>query len=196
MPTPMTHAFVGASLSVTLPGGLRGLPAAVGCAFLAASPDLDIVGFFLGVPYSNTFGHRGITHGLPFAVLVAAAVALLAAGMRRITQGQWLHLFLGLTVIVGSHGILDMATNGGLGVGLLIPFWEGRLFLPFRPIAVSPINPSRFLTDGFPVIVTELLWVWMPCITVFILIRSWRDHPWMEEQNVTPEARPGEISRR
>jgi len=196
MPTPITHALVGASLSVTLPEGLRGIPAAAGCAFLAASPDLDIVGFFLGVPYSNTFGHRGITHGLPFAFLVAAGVVLLAAGTRRITRGQWLHLLLGLTVIVGSHGILDMATDGGLGVGLLIPFWEGRLFLPFRPIAVSPINPSRFLTDGLPVIVTELLWVWMPCITAIILIRSWRDHPWVEEQNVTPEVRSGEMSGR
>lgn len=183
----MTHAFVGASLSIALPEGLRGIPAAAGCAFLAASPDLDIVGFFLGVPYSNTFGHRGITHGLPFAVLVAAAVALLAAGTRRITRGQWFHLLLGLTAIVSSHGILDMATDGGLGVGLLIPFRGDRLFLPFRPIEVAPISPSRFLTDGFPVIVTELLWVWMPCITAIILIRSWRDQPWVEEQDVTPE---------
>ena len=187
MPTPMTHAFVGASLSVALPRGLRGLPATTACAFLAASPDLDIVGFFLGVPYSNTFGHRGITHGLPFATLVAAGVVLLAIGAGRVARKQSVHLFLGLAVIVGSHGILDMATNGGLGVGLLIPFQGDRLFLPFRPIEVSPISPSRFLTDGFPVIVTELLWVWMPCITAVILIRSTRDHLWVEKQNGTPE---------
>ena len=187
MPTPMTHAFVGASLSVTLPRSLRGLPATAGCAFLAASPDLDIVGFFLGVPYSNTFGHRGITHGLPFASLVSAGLVFLAICAGRISRKQSVHLFLGLAVIVGSHCILDMATNGGLGVGVLIPFWEDRLFLPFRPIEVSPIRPSRFLTDGFPVIVTELLWVWMPCITAVILIRSTRDHLWVEKHNVTPE---------
>ena len=172
MPTPMTHALVGASLSTALPEKLRGLPAAAGCAFLSAAPDLDIVGFVLGVPYSNAFGHRGITHGLPFAVVAAAGVVLLATVLRELTRARSLRVFLVLVAVIGSHGILDMATNGGLGVGLLIPFSPDRFFWPYRPIEVSPISPSRFLTDGLPVILTELVWVWLPSLALVIAVGS------------------------
>ena len=44
MPTPMTHALVGASFSTALTERLRGFRAAVVLGFLAAMPDLDIVG--------------------------------------------------------------------------------------------------------------------------------------------------------
>lgn len=179
MPTPMTHAFVGANLSVALPGQFRGTRAAVGCALLSAMPDLDIVGFLLGVPYSNTLGHRGMTHGLPFAVAVAAAVALTVHCLAESNLGASIRLFIVLSLVVGSHGVLDMATDGGLGVGLLIPFQPDRVFLPFRPIQVSPLSPSRFLSEALSLFVSEVLWVWVPGVIGLILFRliMRSDHP-------------------
>jgi inner membrane protein len=51
----------------------------------------------------------------------------------------------------------------------------GRVFWPYRPIQVSPISPARFLTDGLPVILSELVWVWLPCLALVIAVRSWTD---------------------
>jgi inner membrane protein len=36
-------------------------------------------------------------------------------------------------------------TDGGRGIGLLLPFHPERTFLPFRPIPVSPLEASAFL---------------------------------------------------
>lgn len=174
MPTPVTHAVVGASFSTLLPRSVRGFPAALGLGFLSAAPDLDIIGFFLGVPYSNTFGHRGVSHSLPFALMIAAALVLVAIRFRALPYNQHLRLFLVFSAAIGSHGLLDMATDGGLGVGIFLPLFPDRLFFPFRPIVVSPISPRLFLAEGAPVVVSELLWVWTPIIIPVALVWIWR----------------------
>jgi len=46
-----------------------------------------------------------------------------------------------------SHTVLDAMTSGGLGVAALWPFDQGRHFLPWRPISVSPIGPRSFFTQ-------------------------------------------------
>ncbi|HEU4994167.1 MAG TPA: metal-dependent hydrolase [Gemmatimonadaceae bacterium] len=46
-------------------------------AACAALPDLDAIGFWMGIPYDHMLGHRGLTHSLTFAALIATA------GMRR-----------------------------------------------------------------------------------------------------------------
>jgi inner membrane protein len=54
-------------------------------------------------------------------------------------------------------------TNGGLGVALYWPFSAERIFLPFRPIQVSPIGVGRFFTEqGVAVIKSEFIWVLIP----------------------------------
>ena len=35
-------------------------------------PDLDVVGFRFGISYGDMLGHRGFTHSLLFAVILAA----------------------------------------------------------------------------------------------------------------------------
>ena len=42
------------------------------CAML---PDIDVVGFAFGVSYSDMLGHRGLTHSLPFALVVGFVAA-------------------------------------------------------------------------------------------------------------------------
>ncbi len=187
MPTPMTHAMVGASLSITLPHGLRGFRAAVILGFLAAMPDLDIIGFFLGVPYSNTFGHRGLSHSLPIALLIAAGLVALAIRFNGLPGDHALRTFLVASAAMGSHGLLDMTTDGGLGVGLWMPILPARVFFPFRPIEVSPINPRRFLTDGAPVLASEFMWVWIPIMVLLLAAWIWwnqRSYPCQVKQKL------------
>src|SRR5436190_14321262 len=83
-------------------------------------PDVDSIGYFLGVPYGSLFGHRGISHSLLFALVVAA----IAAPVCRRLSPQ-VSLFVAgcfCFLCAASHGLLDALTNGGMGVALFAPF--------------------------------------------------------------------------
>jgi inner membrane protein len=131
-------------------------------ALCSVIPDLDVLGFGFGVRYGDFWGHRGFTHSLLFAALLASAVALLL--FRQAVPGfggcsLWSYFFLA----TASHGLLDAMTDGGLGVAFFSPFNNARYFLPWRPIRVSPIGVSRFFTDrGLEVLKSELFWIWLP----------------------------------
>ena len=126
---------------------------------LAALPDIDVLAFRFGVPYGAPLGHRGLSHSLLSAIVVACVVARIAApgGLTRPRLGLYLALAM------GSHGVLDACTNGGHGVALLAPLDWTRYFAPFQPIEVSPIGLRRFLSGrGLAVLVSEAIWVWLP----------------------------------
>jgi inner membrane protein len=126
----------------------------------AVIPDLDGIGFWLGVPYDSVFGHRGFTHSLVFAALFAS-VAMLAfdegvAGTRR---RVWLYLFLA----TASHGMLDALTAGGGGIAFFAPIVNERFLFPWQPILISPMNPRKFFSArGAAIIINEIGWVWIP----------------------------------
>jgi len=133
----------------------------------AVIPDLDGIGFWLGVPYDSVFGHRGFTHSLFFAALFAS-VCLFAFDRSTSAErrGIWLYLFLA----TASHGVLDAMTSGGGGIAFFAPFVNERYFFPWRPILVSPMSPRRFFTArGAAVLASEIVWVWIPA-TLFVLL--------------------------
>ena len=125
-------------------------------------PDIDVIGFRFGIRYGDFWGHRGFTHSLLFAGILATLV--LVAGFPHGLPGLrcvwlWLYFFLA----TASHGFLDAMTNGGLGVAFFSPFDNTRYFLPWRPIVVSPISMTRFFGDrGLAVLQSELIWIWIP----------------------------------
>jgi inner membrane protein len=147
---------------------------AAGLGLLATSPDLDLIGFFAGMSYSDAFGHRGIFHSLPFAALVAAFTVALMAPFRARLTFKPLRAFPLVFVAVASHGLLDAMTNGGLGVGFFLPLYPGRFFLPFRPIEVAAIHPASFLPKLATVMASELLWVWLPVATMIVCVELCR----------------------
>jgi inner membrane protein len=140
-------------------------------AICAAMPDLDSIGFRFGVHYADFWGHRGFTHSLTFAALLAAMLSYLLStnqNSRLESFKLWGFLFLA----TASHGLLDGMTNGGLGVAFFSPIDKGRYFLPLRPIAVAPISIRRFFTErGILVMQTELLWIWIPAL--FLGTTAW-----------------------
>lgn len=139
-------------------------------AALAVFPDLDVVAFRLGIPYSHWLGHRGISHSPIVALLVGALVARVA--FRRVpfpSKDGWRLVAL-CPAAMASHGVLDAFTNGGLGVAFLLPFSPERFFFPFRPLVVSPIGVGSFLRGpAFAVLGSEVLWVWIPVFGVLAL---------------------------
>jgi inner membrane protein len=132
-------------------------------------PDIDVIGFRFGIRYGDFWGHRGFTHSLLFAAILATS-AVLACFFREtpgVRRGVlWAYFFLA----TASHGLLDAMTNGGLGVAFFSPFDNTRYFLPCRPILVSPISVMRFFSDrGIAVLHSELLWIWTPAGTLAAL---------------------------
>jgi inner membrane protein len=169
MPTVFSHAVAGLAIAtLTRPGASFRRLALVG-ALCAAAPDLDVASVWLGVPWGHVLGHRGITHSLPFAAVLAAILVVTVFrgpswnGRR---GGLWLVLFLA----TASHGVLDAMTNGGSGVGFFAPFDAERHFLPWRPIPVSPMSASRFFTRrGVDIVQAEILLIWLPAALLAIV---------------------------
>ena len=163
MPTTLTHALVPLVIGR---GAVRGRfwPGfALVAIVLGVLPDLDTIGLRLGIPYEHFWGHRGFLHSLPFAVAAAGVATLLTVRrFRDVFPSRWLLGAFYLFVTV-SHPLLDAMTDGGLGVALFAPFDNTRYFLPWRPIRVSPIGLRAFLSRwGLSVLLSELLWVWLP----------------------------------
>lgn len=115
----------------------------------------------MGIRYGDLWGHRGMTHSLLFAAVIAVVMAFRFAPAR---PELW-KLMLLLFVITASHGVLDAMTNGGLGVAFFSPFDTSRYFFPWTPIQVSPIGASRFFSiRGMDVLWSEIVWIWGPAI--------------------------------
>jgi inner membrane protein len=127
-------------------------PALLFWSALSLFPDIDIVGFMRGVPYSAPWGHRGATHSLVFALVGGVLVGFGARWFRR----PVLRTMVIATLVLASHGLLDTMTDGGLGAALLWPFSLARFFAPWRPIPVAPIGPDFFTPDGAMIALTEV----------------------------------------
>lgn len=174
MPSAFTHAIAALALGSFLPPTTERPKIWLAGALCAALPDLDVLGFALGIRYGDLLGHRGLTHSLAFAGTLATLVTLAwprpagkPGGGR---WGPWSYLFLA----TASHGLLDMLTDGGLGVALFSPFDLTRYFFPWRPIAVSPIGVTRFFSPrGLAVLASEVGWVWLPCALLALAGRAW-----------------------
>jgi inner membrane protein len=145
------HAAVGLFLGRAARPGVtlreRVLPM-LGFAALALLPDLDAIGFMLGVPYAAEWGHRGAAHSILLALVAGALVGLVARSGR---------IALLAMVALASHGLLDALTDGGLGVALYWPFDLTRHFFAWRPIPVAPIGAGFLSWRGLRCALFELV---------------------------------------
>lgn len=190
MASAFSHAVVGLSIGACF--YRQQVPKRVWIAGAVCSiiPDVDVIGFRLGIHYGDFWGHRGFTHSLVFAVLLASlvAVALFPRGAPVIGR---LSLFTYMFLATASHGVLDAMTDGGLGVAFFSPFQNSRYFLPWRPIRVSPIALHRFFgARGYAVLQSELLWIWLPAILFAALVLALKHSG--PARTREPRAAPGE----
>ena len=174
MASPFSHAVAALSIGSCFYRSQIPKRVWVAGALCSVLPDIDVVGFRCGIHYGDFWGHRGFTHSLLFAALLAGTAAALLyrssmSGIGRFT------LFAYLFLATASHGLLDAMTNGGLGVAFFSPFDNHRYFLPWRPILVSPISVHRFFTGrGYAVLQSELQWIWLPAILFGVTMLAFR----------------------
>ena len=163
MPSVISHPAV--PLALTIGAGAAAVPPrllVVACV-ASALPDTDEIGYWLGVPYDSLLGHRGLTHSLAFAFVVAAMCTAFAARLRAPASIVFGVVFL----CTASHGVLDAMTTGGLGVAFFSPFSDYRYFFPWRVIQVSPLGLRQFVSErAVDVLESELTWVWLPCFVL------------------------------
>jgi len=155
----LTHAVAGLAVGALVAPQEAAWPYYLLTLGLGMLPDLDVVGFYLGIPYGSPLGHRGLSHSLLFAVVMSLLAAVLASGLLAVSWWLlWLCFFLALV----SHTLLDALTDGGLGVALFWPLNKRRYFFPFRPIRVSPIGMAALGRRGMQSLLSEVYWVWLP----------------------------------
>lgn len=169
MCTVFAHAAVGV-VAVRLAYG-RPVPARLWWlgAACAALPDLDAGLHAYGIPYESEWGHRGLMHSILFAAIVGWLLAWLflrrAPGLERVAL--WKHAVV-LTLITASHGVLDLFTDGGLGIALLAPFSHERFFAPWNPFPVPMMGVSNLFTAYMgEVLLAEALYIGLPCALLF-----------------------------
>jgi inner membrane protein len=175
-----------------VPSWLAHAPAAMGTAALFAPasaprrywvtaalcgiiPDVDFLGAPFGATaYSTLFGgHRGITHGIPFAIAFGTLIA-----WRGFRDAQWdglrPRLALAFMLAIATHGLLDALTDNGPPVAFLSP-----LSLERYTFAWHPINPSAaYGVRGFArlpiVLANEFFWAGLPGIVLIVASVTWR----------------------
>lgn len=140
--------------------------------FCCAIPDADVIMFKFNIPYEHPFGHRGFTHSLFFALLLAVIIKSTFYSGIKLSSKKGISIIVLFFIITASHGVLDAMTNGGRGVAFFGPFENTRYFLPWRPIQVSPMSAATFFSEwGQRVIKNEMIWIGIPG-TIFFLITS------------------------
>ena len=178
MPTFITHSVVAGSFAYGFSSGRESLKfwmLSIACSSL---PDLDVIGYrWLYIPYYDFFGHRGFFHSPFFAAILGLLIACTFYRKEGLFSKQWWKYFLYFFALTASHGILDALTNGGLGIALLSPFTNSRYFFPWTPLEVSPLSIKGFLSQrGLVVIISELIWIWIPCFLIVIFLKIKRNN--------------------
>jgi inner membrane protein len=174
MASAFSHAVAALSIGTCFYRPQIPKPVWVAGVLCSLIPDLDSIGFRFGIHYGDFWGHRGFTHSLIFAAILAGVVTLAITRHRAARIGQFA-LFVYLFLATASHGALDAMTDGGLSVAFFSPFDIRRYFLPWRPIHVSPIAIHRFFTPrGFAILQNEAVWIWLPAILFASLVLTLR----------------------
>ncbi len=174
MPTFIGHGISAVAVSSLAPRKPYSKKFTLLCMACTIAPDLDSFTFSPGIPYSHWLGHRGFSHGLLFAGILAS-LAFLAIKKAEPSRKTRAVLFGCFFLSAASHGVLDAMTNGGLGIAFFSPFDKARYFLPWRPISVSPISVVHFFNcGGAHVLRSEFLWVMLPSLAVTIAARIMR----------------------
>ncbi|CAG0973731.1 partial Inner membrane protein YbcI, partial [Gammaproteobacteria bacterium] len=170
MPTVFSHPLVPLALGIGM--GKKTIPSPLLKLGILVSilPDFDALAFTLGIPYASQLGHRGFSHSLVTAILVALGCCLFH---RQLRASRW-SVFWFCALSMASHPLLDALTDGGLGVALFWPFSNKRYFFPWATISVSPIGMGFFSIRGWEVLKSEIYSVWLPCIALGLVLFSGR----------------------
>ena len=159
MASLFTHALVGTAL------GQAGISdwrkdwrfwcLVIVCSIL---PDIDSIGFLMGVPYGNLWGHRGMTHSLVFSRSPCALpLGMLQQSVSPASGSSRVLLFRG-DGFARRSGCHDQRR---IGCRLLLSLQSATLLLFVAADSCLSHRLTRFFTNrGLRIYASEILWVW------------------------------------
>jgi inner membrane protein len=134
-------------------------------AFCAVAPDLDLIGWPLGMSPFALLGHRGLSHSIAFAVVLGAIAAM--ALLPDVTRRERAAAAAALILATGTHSVLDaLTTYAPTGPAFWAPFSNHRYRFPWMPLT----GAGGFKTDFGQ----EALYVCLPALVLIWLIEWWR----------------------
>jgi inner membrane protein len=167
----LTHAIVASTAG--LQGGLSvSRSRVVLCSMaLAILPDIDAFFRFVGLSQVGWWGHRGLTHSLPFSAMTGLLVLLtFFKKVPRFSRSWW--ILWGLLFLAGaSHGLIDALTDGGQGIALLAPFDSTRYTFIWQPLPLPAVGLEHVASSA-TLVWNEARLVWLPVGVV--LLCAWR----------------------
>ena len=167
MPTAMTHYVLGLVAAKTVRPTKTMWRFVLLSMVCSALPDIDVLGFWAGIPYNHFFGHRGFFHSPFFALLLSVfVVAVFFARSEVFRRKRGVVYFFLLTA---SHGLLDTMTSGGLGVAMLSPVSNARFLMPWQPLNAAPLGWGMFSERGVEILTCELFWILIPACVVWLM---------------------------
>ncbi len=159
MPSFFGHAAAGIALGAAFTDERTPRRTWILGALCATAPDLDWFTAFLRVHPGNFLAHRGITHSLLGAVLLALAVYVL--GLKQEQRNPRIGAYLLLASL--SHGMLDACTSGPVGVAFFYPFSTSRWGCYWQPFRDAPLPFWPGLRLPFlGALLGEALWIGGP----------------------------------
>lgn len=173
------HALAGLAISAAFTRGRPPRRVWIAATACAVAPDLDWFVDFFDLSARSDLLHRGLSHSLLAAGLIAGSAMALGFRTRLRSPSLWGCLLAAAL----SHGLLDACTFGGKGVALFLPFSDERFVCAWQPLFVSPIPLSRRLFEWLLLSLgTELLWIGTPALLLFGIPRLARaGHPSAQE---------------
>lgn len=161
MPSLITHMAMPCAIRIASGRKYLNARLLLLCVLVSVLPDADVIAFKFGIPYASQWGHRGFMHSILFALCISFFSVFFSGFLK--TEKTW--IFVAVLISSLSHPVFDAFTDGGLGVALLWPFSDARIFFPWHPIKVSPIGIRRFFSErGLLVLKSEFLWIWLPSL--------------------------------
>lgn len=164
MASPWAHAIAGAAAGALYQSPNSRRRVITLAAICGVVPDLDLIGWPLGVSTFTLWGHRGLTHSIAFAVVLGVTVAaLLPAATRR---ERWIVAAV-LILATATHSVLDaMTTYSPTGPAFWAPFSNDRYRFSWMPL-----TGAGGLNTDFG---QEALYSCLPAAVLILLIEWWR----------------------
>ncbi|MBP1627461.1 MAG: ybcI [Holophagaceae bacterium] len=171
VPSFLGHAVAGATLYALFQDEAPQPRTRNWALFCALAPDLDWFMTFLHLSGRHVLNHRGVTHSLCAALILATMVMVLAFRKEERNPRLWLCML----ACAFSHCLLDACTQGGVGVAVFVPITKVRFVCAWQPIQVGPIPLNFKLLQGFlTALWTEVVWIGIPALALLTGTRTFR----------------------
>ena len=168
MASPWAHALAGAAVGACYRDPRHRRRVIALAAACAVAPDLDLIGWPLGISPLTLLGHRGLSH----SILFATALGVLAARALRppITARERVTAAVVLVLATVTHSLIDaLTTYAPSGPAFWAPFTNQRYRFSWMPLTGSGGLETDFGR--------EALYICLPAFVLIVALTWWRRRP-------------------